>query len=88
MSAPRKVFLNYSSELLLRTGRSFVMLAEEAVRRVGDAVADMKYFAARDVATAQVCRNAVREADMYVAIMGFWYDSPVQDRARMCLTPN
>jgi len=78
---PWRIFLSHTAEVRrFPTARSYVAAAEDAVRRCGDAVVDMKYFTAEDRPPADVCELMFATCDVYVGVIGFRYGSPIVDR--------
>jgi WD40 repeat protein len=62
-------------------GRSFVQAAVDAVLKAGLHPVDMAQFAARGDPPAEYCRRQVQACDVYLALVGFRYGTPVPGRA-------
>lgn len=78
---PRRVFVSHTAELRdLPPSRSFVEAVETAVGRAGDILVDTAYFDADPRPSAELDRDAVAGADVYVLLAGFRYGTTVLER--------
>lgn len=77
-----QVFVSHTADMAgFPARRSYVQAVLDAVGRAGFAPVDMRYFAAREGASAQYCRQRVADCEIYVAVVGFRYGSMVPGEA-------
>ncbi len=82
-----RVFISHTSELReYPQGMSYVEAAERAVSAAGHVIVDMADFAAASQAPAQLCAERVRGCDVYMAVLGTRYGSPVADNPQLSYT--
>jgi hypothetical protein len=87
MNKIRRVFISHTSEFTkYPPGKSFIDAAVAAVNRAGCVPCDMGYFTARDEKPAKYCHDRVRECDVYIAVIGARYGSPVRDQPALSYT--
>ena len=86
-SARWRVFLSHTSELRdFPRGMSYVAAVERAVSAAGHVIVDMADFPAADRPAAQLCVDRVLGCDVYVAVLGTRYGSPVRDKPEVSYT--
>ncbi len=77
---PRRIFLSYTSDLVrFPRQRSYVVTAESAIARFGDARRCMRDFTAATIPPAALCRDRLLECDVYVGLIGMRFGSEVED---------
>jgi hypothetical protein len=82
-----RVFVSHTSELrAFPAGGSYVDAVERAVSACGHVVVDMADFPAADQVPAEPCRERVRGCDVYVAVLGTRFGSPVHDESDISYT--
>lgn len=80
------VFVSHTPEFREHpVGRTFMGAAEAAVVEARMTTTDMAYFVEREGSRAAECIDEVRKADVYVALIGPWYGSTVEDRPECSL---
>src|SRR5580704_11504731 len=83
-----RVFVSHTSELrnFPAGGKSYIAETERAISAAGHAVVDMANFPGADQVAAELCADRVRGCDVYVAVLGTRYGSPVRDRPELSYT--
>jgi tetratricopeptide (TPR) repeat protein len=82
-----RVFVSHTSELQdFPSGGSYVAKVKQAISAAGHVIVDMADFPATGQPPAQLCADRVRECEVYVAILGTRYGSPVWDRPDVSYT--
>jgi hypothetical protein len=86
-SARWRVFVSHTSELRgFPQEASYVAEVERAVSAAGHVIVDMADFPAADEPPAKLCAERVRGCDVYVAVLGTRYGSPVRDMPQVSYT--
>src|ERR1700730_2990083 len=81
------IFLSHTSELPNFPEKgSYVAEAERAISAAGHVVVEMADFPAADQPAAQLCAERVRGCQVYVAVLGTRYGSPVRERPEISYT--
>ena len=82
-----RVFVSHTSELReFPAGGSYVAAVERAVSACRHVIVDMADFPAADQVPAELCRERVRECDVYVGVLGTRFGSPVRDEPELSYT--
>jgi tetratricopeptide (TPR) repeat protein len=83
----RRVFVSHTSELRdFPAAMSYVAAVERAIMACGHVPVDMADFPAADQAPADLCRERVRSCEVYVAVLGTRYGSPVREEPEISYT--
>ena len=81
------MFVSHTSELReFPADGSYVAAVERAVSACGHVIVDMADFPAADLPPAELCADRVRRCQVYVAVLGTRYGSPVADRPELSYT--
>jgi TIR domain-containing protein/uncharacterized protein DUF4062/NB-ARC domain-containing protein len=83
----RRVFISHTAELReLAEGGSYIAAVEAAVTAGDCVVLDMAYYTASDLPPAELDRDNVAKADIYLLVAGFHYGAPVRERPELSYT--